>query len=269
MTWTKLLLIPQVMALAIRAPRDAGHRWDQYWASVQKTGAHGDVLWDADNPAEARLYLHQLRRHSDTTLPVIDVGCGNGRYTRVFADTFPFALGVDLSPRAITRATQESRGVVNVAFRAMDLTAPGAGRRLAAEFGEVNLFVRGVLHVLNPVQRKNMAGNLRELLGVNGTLLLAETCFPGRALDYLGHLGATPTGVPPALRRVLAAGLPRPRHFGATEKAQSFPASSWNTVAEQATIIHSVPIGPSDEPGAIPGFLAVLRPRGLRSLDTP
>ncbi len=261
MSWSKVLLVPQVVKLAVRAPRDVSSRWDRYWAAVEQTGPHGDVLWDADSPAEAQLYLERLREHADPTLPVIDVGCGNGRYTRMFANAFHLALGVDLSPHAVTRATEESAHVANVAFRAMDLTTPGTGRALAAELGESNIFIRGVMHVLTSSQRTAMAGNLRHLLGARGTLLLAETCFPGGTLDYLGHLGATAHGLPPPLGRALAAGLPRPSCFGAAEKAECFPSADWHTLAEEETTINTVPLRGSDEPGAIPGFLALLRAR--------
>jgi hypothetical protein len=51
---------------------------------------------------------------------------------------FPFALGADLAPSA----AEESRGSSNVAFRSLDMTAPGARCDLAAEFGEAKVLVR-------------------------------------------------------------------------------------------------------------------------------
>jgi hypothetical protein len=260
-SWKKFLIIPNVIRLQRRAPKDVSTRWNEYWASVRETGEHGDVLWDTESPLEAQRYLDHLRQHSDLSLPVIDVGCGNGRLTRILADVFPFALGVDLSPSAITRATEESRGIGNLSFRSLDMTAPATGQRLAAELGEANAFIRGVFHVLDRSERLAMAGNLRDLLGVRGTLLLAETNFQGSPLDYLEVLGATPTWLPRPLERAIATGIPRPSRFGSAELAECFPAGQWQPLVTERTGIDTVPMRGPDKPETLPGFLAVLRTR--------
>ena len=41
--------------------------------------------------------LERMRAHLDLTLPVVDLGCGNGRQTRALASSFPLAIGVDLA----------------------------------------------------------------------------------------------------------------------------------------------------------------------------
>lgn len=263
MAWKKFLILPRVISLQRRAPGAVGTRWEDYWASVRQTGTDGDVLWDTESPLEARLYLDLLRQHSDLGLPVIDVGCGNGRLTRILAGVFPYALGVDLATNAITRAAEESRGsgISNLAFRSLDMATPGAGERLAAEFGETNVFVRGVFHVLDKPTRLAMAQNLRHLLGDGGTLLLAETNFPGSCLDYLEYLGATPTRLPGPLERAISAGIPRPSHFGDEELAECFPTSLWQRLVTESTPIDTVPMRPLGESDAVPGFLAILRTR--------
>jgi SAM-dependent methyltransferase len=258
-SWKKLLIVPNVIRLQRQAPKDVSSRWDQYWASVRQTGSHGDVLWDSDSPVEARRYLDQLLQHSDTSLPIVDVGCGNGRLTRMLADVFPFALGVDLAPSAVTRAAEESHGISNVSFRSLDMTAPAAGQRLADELGNANVFVRGVFHVLDRPERLAMASNLRDLLGVRGTLLLAETDFPGSSLDYLEYLGATPTWLPKPLEKAIGAGIPRPSHFGSAELAECFPPNQWQPLLTQATAIATVPMRGLGEPETLPGWLALLR----------
>jgi SAM-dependent methyltransferase len=258
-SWKKLLLIPNVMRLQRQAPKDVSSRWEQYWASVQWTGPHGDVLWDSDSPPEAKRYLDQLLQHSDTSLPIVDVGCGNGRFTRILAHVFPLALGVDLAPSAVARAAEESQGISNVSFRSLDMTAPAAGLRLADELGDANVFVRGVFHVLDRAERLAMASNLRDLLGARGTLLLAETDFPGSSLDYLEYLGATPTWLPKPLKKAIGAGIPRPSHFGNAELAECFPPNQWQPLLTQATAILTVSMRGLDEPETLPGWLAILR----------
>ena len=179
----------------------------------------------------------------------------------MLAEVFPFTLGVDLAPHAITLANDESRGIPNLAFRAVDLTAPMAGTELAAELGEANVLVRGVFHALDHSDRQVMAENLRDVLGARGTLLLAETDFPGSILEYLQHLGATPTSLPKPLERAITTGIPRPAHFGSAEMAECFPAQDWDVLVSERTLIETVPLRTSVEPETLPGWLAILRTR--------
>lgn len=269
MSWKKLLIVPSVIRLGRQVPKDASSRWDRYWAGVEATGSHGDVLWDAEGHEEGTRYLDELRSHADPSLAVVDAGCGNGRLTRMLAAEFPSAVGIDLAPHAISRAQEESRGIDNISFRAMDLTTPGVGRRLVTELGEVNVLVRGVFHTLGRAGGTAMAANLREMLGGGGTLLLAETNFLGDGLAYLEYLGATLTQMPPTLARAVAAGIPAPAPFGGPQLAQCFPAEQWQVLLSAVASIATVPMRGPDVPEKIPGFLAVLRTRGLDATTHP
>ncbi len=268
MSWKRYFIVPNVLRLQRHAPKDVSSRWDAYWESISRTGEHGDVLWDTESATEAERYLEELRRHCDLSLPIVDAGCGNGRFTRMLADVFPFTLGVDLAPHAITRANEESRGIPDLAFRAMDLAAPMAGTELAAELGEANVLVRGVFHTLDLPDRQAMAHNLRDVLGARGTLLLAETDFPGSILEYLQHLGATPTSLPKPLERAITTGIPRPAHFGSAEMAECFPADEWTVLLSERTFIETVPMRTPDLPETLPGWLAILRTR-QQAASTP
>jgi len=259
----RVLLVPQIIWLARRAPRDVETRWDRYWAAVERTGDDGDVLWDASTSTEADHYLDLLGTHADPALPALDVGCGNGRFTRVLAQRFQPAIGVDLSPHAVARARAESGSLPHLQFRVADMTAEGTGRTLRDELGPCNVLVRGVLHVLAPADRRRLAANLAELLDSPGaTLLVAETNHPGSLLAYLEDLGARPTGFPRALGRAITAGLPRPSPFGGDELADTFPEDGWDRVrTEHDARIATVPAHRGDVGGSIPGVVAVLRRR--------
>ena len=269
MGWgNRLLLVPHVVRLGIRAPRDVGSRWDRYWADVGATGDGGDVLWDSSDPAESQRYADLLVAEADLRLPVVDIGCGNGRFTRALAARFPRAIGLDLSAHAVERALQEGRDLppppAPVDFRAEDMTADGAGRRLAAEFGRCNVFVRGVLHVLDPPARRRLAANIRALVGAEGTVLVAETNYPGPLLGYLESLGAGSRGVPHALARAISAGIPRPVPFGAAELEDCFPSGAWDRVLlDEKASITAVPMQRANVPESIPALVAVLRRRGV------
>lgn len=265
MWWNRALLVPHLVRLGLRAPRDVSTRWDRYWAGVTTTGDGGDVLWDSSSSDEARHYLDLLAAHADPGLPVVDVGCGNGRFTRALAGRFPRTVGVDLAAAAVARARRESPP--GAEFRTADMTAPGAGAALAADLGGCHVFVRGLLHTLGRAARLRLAANVADLLGGRGTLLVAETNYPGPLLGYLENLGAGAGGVPHPLAVAISAGIPRPTTFGAAELAAAFPPTDWVHVhTDEDARIATVPMGRPGSADSIPGLVAVLRSRGARSL---
>ena len=101
MSWRKFLIVPRLVALGARAPREQAKAWDLFWSRVRRTGKDGDALWDLGSETELAISLERMRAHLDLTLPVVDLGCGNGRQTRALASSFPLAIGVDLAPAAI------------------------------------------------------------------------------------------------------------------------------------------------------------------------
>jgi hypothetical protein len=48
----KYVLLPRLLLLAVRAPRDQRLAWDRYWSEVTRTGFDGEVLWDAGDQSE-------------------------------------------------------------------------------------------------------------------------------------------------------------------------------------------------------------------------
>lgn len=257
--WGRMLLVPQLARLGARAPRDSNTAWEGYWSRISSTGRQGQVLWDADSTAEKERYAPLIRRHLDTTLPVIDVGCGNGTFTRWLAGMFPEALGVDVSPSAVMRAEAES-AASDAEYAVLDAVADGAGESLLQRMGPANIFLRGVLHVLSPSDRGRLVRNLHQATGGRGLVLLAETNFTGGPLKYVEHLGASSQRIPEPLKRAVE-GLPRPSRFGAPERRAAFPASGWEVVAEGPTTIEAVPMHAGDATERIPGYVAVLAPR--------
>jgi SAM-dependent methyltransferase len=188
-------MIPKLVRLSRSAPKDRHKAWDQYWAGITATGPGGEVLWDSGSDHEFLGYKDSLLRYLDPALPVVDTGCGHGSFTRALAEVFPQVIGVDVSPHAVTMARTQSEGTANPVFEARDMTAPGAGAALAesiqAGVDGANVFIRGVLHVLDPAHQKALVENLRTLAGNRGTVFMAETNFHGNPVEYVSHLGAT------------------------------------------------------------------------------
>jgi hypothetical protein len=124
------------------------------------------------------------------------------------------------------------------------------------------VFVRGVLHVLDPPARKALAAAIGDLLGTRGTALIAETNYEGPALGYLESLGAGPRGLPRPLARAVASGLPRPTRFGDAELDDCFPPSRWERVlVDGSSRITTALMGRAGTPTTIPAYVAVLRLR--------
>ncbi|WP_193340993.1 class I SAM-dependent methyltransferase [Pseudarthrobacter sp. AB1] len=253
------LILPKLIRLSISAPKNRTVAWDRYWAGIARTGARSDVLWDSGTDHELLGYGDVLRRHFDPGLPVVDVGCGHGAFSRALTAFSPKVLGVDVSAHAVARARDESAGVDGVSYLACDMTEPGAGASLV-ESTDANVFVRGVLHVLAPAEQAALMENLRQLVGARGTVFLAETNFQGNPVEYVAHLGASLRSIPAPLELAIRK-LPMPGRFGPEELASVMPKDRWTLVEDGAASIETNPL--IDEAGnsRIPGYFAVLKPK--------
>jgi SAM-dependent methyltransferase len=260
MSGRKYLLIPLLTRYAMTAPRDQRRAWDRYWSSVRRTGADGEVLWDAEQPAELEDVLARFRAHADRSLPAVDLGCGNGRQARALTEVAPRVIGVDRAPAAVERARADVGEDPTLEFRVADITDPSFGPALHEELGDVNVHVRGVLHVVDADRRPAVVANLAALVGTRGTAFVCETDVAGDPLDYLLWQGATPTRLPPVMRRLIAAGVRAPSHFGAEQVAEHFPPP-WRVVDAGPAVMFGVPVRPGGPRQEIPSYQAVLRGR--------
>ncbi|WP_307433519.1 class I SAM-dependent methyltransferase [Pseudarthrobacter defluvii] len=256
-------MIPKLVRLSRNAPKDRHKAWDTYWAGIRATGPGGEVLWDSGSDHEFHGYTDSLLRHLDPALPVVDTGCGHGSFTRALAAVFPNVIGVDVSRHAVARARAESAGNSNTSFEARDMTADGAGSALADSIGAgvdgANVFIRGVLHVLDPDHQTALVENLRHLAGRRGTVFMAETNFQGNPVEYVSHLGATTRGIPAPLELAIR-GLPMPGHFGPEERERAFPASAWELLEDGHVAIETNPATGVPGQDRVPGYYAVVRP---------
>jgi SAM-dependent methyltransferase len=250
-------MIPKLARLARSAPKDRPLAWNRYWAGIEATGAAGDVLWDSGTDHEFLSYKDVLLRHLDPDLPVVDIGCGHGSFSRALAGIFPEVIGVDVSEHAVKRATAESAALGNVRFEVRDMTAPGAEQDLPAG---ANVFIRGVLHVLAPADQVALVENLRLLAGQRGTVFLAETNFRGNPVEYVSLLGATTQNIPAPLERAIRS-LPMPGHFGPQERARVMPPTAWHLLEDGQVEIDINPVAGGSGQHSVPGYFAVLRPR--------
>ncbi|OPF78495.1 SAM-dependent methyltransferase [Streptomyces antioxidans] len=176
--------------------------WESYWRET--SDAPGDAIWDADPSLSAAPHLDLLTPHSDTSLPIVDLGCGNGTQTRYLASRFGRAVGVDLSQAAVEHARRaDPAGAAE--YRRLSLTDAAAVADLARRLGDTNVYMRAVIHQSDAADRHPVAGAVATLLGRRGRGFVVE--LTARSKAVLGELAASPGGPPPKLRRVFDHGL--------------------------------------------------------------
>ncbi|MGW5444894.1 class I SAM-dependent methyltransferase [Streptomyces asiaticus] len=176
--------------------------WESYWRET--SDAPGDAIWDADPSLSAAPHLDLLAPHADTSLPIVDLGCGNGTQTRYLAARFGRALGVDLAQAAVEHARRaDPAGAAE--YRRLSLTDADAVADLGRRLGDTNVYMRAVIHQSDAADRRPVAEAVATLLGRRGRGFVVELTVRSKAV--LGELAASPGGPPPKLRRVFDHGL--------------------------------------------------------------
>ncbi|GAA2619360.1 non-ribosomal peptide synthetase [Streptomyces spororaveus] len=239
--------------------RDTGDAWERYWAGIRRTGRGGDVIWDADSGEEFRWLLDQAQRHFRGDLQVIDLGCGNGRYSRELAPHYPSVIGVDVSVSAIDHAKREAEGVPNVDYLAIDMT--DAEQAAVLGEGPYNIFVRGVFHVLDGEARARLAAVADRLLGDEGTLIVHEPDYSSNSFGYLGFVGGKRGRAEDLVGPLEAAGVRHSHRFTRPELAEAFGADGWEVVEDEAIELHAIDPRSDSDALRLPGYYAVLRRR--------
>ncbi|MET7766731.1 class I SAM-dependent methyltransferase [Streptomyces sp. NPDC005355] len=205
--------------------------WESYWRNTSDTP--GEAIWDADPSLTAAPHLELLTPHMDPSLPIVDLGCGNGTQTRYLASRFERALGVDLSSAAVEHARRaDTEGAAE--FRQLNLTDAAGVRELHDRLGDVNVYMRAVIHQSDAPDRRPVAEAVAELVGQRGRAFVAELTEESKTV--LGELAQGPDGPPPKLRRVLDHGL-RPADAADTEVPELLAAVGLDVLAEGPTAL--------------------------------
>jgi SAM-dependent methyltransferase len=133
-------------------PGKVDRHWENYWKTIKSTGRGGQVLWDNEPERASAEDVPRLKPHFDLSLPLLDFGCGNGRQTRYLAKHFDRVIGTDVSASAIAKAKEETINQPNIEYHLLDALRPEQAKAFHDKFGDVNIYMRTVLHV---VQRKD------------------------------------------------------------------------------------------------------------------
>jgi SAM-dependent methyltransferase len=146
--------------------------WEGFWREAP--GEQGAVFWDAEPALTVGLHLALFEPHlTAPTLPLVDLGCGNGTQTRFLAGRFPHVVGADLSGAAIDHARQaDPAGLAT--YRVLDAGEKDEAQTLHAELGDANVYMRGVLHHAEPDDRQALVDGIATLVGTRGRAFLVE-----------------------------------------------------------------------------------------------
>lgn len=194
--------------------------------------------------------MDRFRQHARVDLPLLDLGCGSGMQTRFLAQYFPYVVGVDVSPTVVRRAQENVGGEANIEFRVLNALDVQEAEALHQEFGDMNIYIRGVFHVIDEQDRGKFIATLETILGREGTLYLIE--LTAEALEYVRSISDDRT-----LR------FPRVVHptgfNNATDKEKYFPDGRWTLLDEGENVtLHTVTLKNGEE-GAVPANYLVLR----------
>jgi SAM-dependent methyltransferase len=244
------------------SPRQYRHQWESYWKTIRTTGAGGEVLWDNVPEKASAEDLLRFAVHMDPDLPLVDVGCGNGRQTRFLAGRFQRVVGLDVSPSAVELARRETRGTEEepkISYRVWNGANPGEAEALHREIGDANIYMRTVFHCVQSSDRPSFVANLAALLGERGTLYQIE--LSSSALDTLRQLpGNSPSGLPHLVHNVVRNGI-HPIGFSKQDRETYYPDDRWLILDQgDAVAIKTVRLAHGAE-ALVPANFLVMRPR--------
>ncbi len=244
------------------SPREYRRQWDAYWQTVHATGPGGEVLWDNAPEKASAEDLRRFAAHLDPELPLVDLGCGNGRQSRFLARHFRRVIGLDVAPAAIELARQEARGTPvesRLEFRVWNGATAGEAAALHAEIGDANVYMRTVFHCVQAPDRPAFVDGLAALLGERGTLYQIE--LSRGALETFRQLpGDSPSGLPELVHKVVRNGI-HPIGFSKQDLERYYPDDRWIVLGQGDRVaIETVRLG-HGEPALVPANFLVLRPR--------
>ncbi|MBC2903067.1 class I SAM-dependent methyltransferase [Streptomyces cupreus] len=177
--------------------------WEGFWREAPEE--QGAVFWDAEPALTVGPHLALFEPHlTAPTLPLVDLGCGNGTQTRFLAGRFPHVVGADLSDAAIDHARQaDPAGLAT--YRVLDGSEKDEAQTLHAELGDANVYMRGVLHQAEPDDRQALVDGIATLVGTTGRAFLVELAEAAKSV--LMGLAQSPSGPPPKLASVFRHGI--------------------------------------------------------------
>jgi 2-polyprenyl-3-methyl-5-hydroxy-6-metoxy-1,4-benzoquinol methylase len=216
------------------------------------------VFWDSAAERASREDFGRFKDHLDPDLPLLDLGCGNGRQSRFFAQHFKKVIGVDVSPSAIQLAQSETAEEGNIEYRVFDAVDTESAQALHEEFGDLNIYMRGVLHMIKTRDRSKFVDSLEILLGEKGVLYQIE--LPSKAILYLRTLPEEVfSRIPKITRRI---------GFNLEERESYYPKDKWTIIDQGQHVTINTATLTNGESGAVPANYLILKKKRTPSPES-
>jgi SAM-dependent methyltransferase len=223
--------------------------WESYWKAILKTGQGGQVFWDVEAEYASLEDLDRFQNYLDSKLPLLDLGCGNGRQSRFLAQHFAKVIGVDISVSAIELAKSETTKGMNIEYRVFNGVDTQNAIGLHREFGDMNVYMRGVFHMIRWCDRPNFVESLGILLGIRGVLYQIE--LSSESILRFRTLPEEVFAQIPRLRRRVG--------FNLVERTKFYPDDQWVVLDESAeVVVRSIPL-PDGRIESIPANYLILQ----------
>ncbi|MFJ8916303.1 class I SAM-dependent methyltransferase [Amycolatopsis sp. NPDC102389] len=146
-------------------------KWDRYWRELPP--GEGVAVWDTPAASNVGTHMSWMEPYFEKSLPVLDIGCGNGTQTAHLTGKYERVLGLEISESAVEAASETHRHP-GLEFRQFDILSDPATATLHDELGDCNIYVRTLLHVFPKDEQLAAAANLARLLGSTGHILILE-----------------------------------------------------------------------------------------------
>lgn len=173
--------------------------WEAFWSDLPE--GTGQAFWDCPAAQGVASHVKLFLPYFDRTIPLLDLGCGNGTQTRYLAGLFSQVIGADIAAAALARA-REQNPAPNVVYTPLDMLDEEAVSRFHDRFGDVNVYLSGVLHQLPVQHRVSCARHLAILAGHRGRVFDQE--LTPASYTYMQELMADRRNDLPKLDRVSA-----------------------------------------------------------------
>jgi SAM-dependent methyltransferase len=140
--------------------------------------------WNHNNHYDSFL-LKQIPQSSE--LDALEIGCGTGSFTRLLAGRFRRVLAVDLSPRMIEIAKEQSRPYHNIDFQVADI--------MTKEFSSEQFGCIASIATLHHLPFEPLLSKMKDALKVDGMLLVLDLFKSESLSDFSTTLLAVPTNI--------------------------------------------------------------------------
>ncbi len=232
-------------------------QWDQFYQALPSQ-RDGRALWDVPPEDAVTQDLERFSGYFPAHLPLVDFGCGTGTQAACLRGFWDRVLGMDVSGRAIEMATGQHRQP-GLSFIAIDEEDPRLYQRLHGEWGDMNVYVRGVLHQVLEADRPALVEALKTLLGREGRLYFIEVASGIR--DYFSAGPDRFSELPAIMQRTFISRLP-PTGLSEQDIPGVFPPDAFRVLASGSARLYTNIRFRNREPIHIPAVFGIVEGLG-------